>query len=502
MPKAARPFIAYASAYCLLLQLPGSAHAVCRVVEPIEERGGVAFDPTTMVLYVLAPQQIVDYRCPDGDAGTAMPPAAGTGGSMMPIDPGDLDGGADDAGFEVDAMVPVPMPDAAVPMGPLTPEPGRCAGGARPTAVRGSVVHMVVQPSVLSSGGRAGLIMPVPARPDVHAANAGLFTALGARLQPRVVTRTEYIEDKSLGFQCRDPKFGSSSSGGCGGGGDYESDDFDPGPRGDGDAGNLYDPDTDDGDLQQVMIGEGVVSFEQALTTEDYDVTVVNASTPDALNAWLDQNGFAHDEEDDEAFAAYVTEGAWFVALDVHPAGDRDLSPLVVSFRSDEIPLLHRLQYDSDGGTLITEAFVMAPYRMDAVDDSAETLYAAPAGFAGAVAGFGLSEGWLTHLRFTRRTDERLADSSLRGVPELQVRPVLERIMRERIPSSECPARESHGSSGCNGGGGSNDGCLCSAPGPHDGRFGGSLLPALLACAWIAWRGRRKRPGQADSPDR
>jgi hypothetical protein len=488
MPRAVRSFIAYASAYCLLLHA-GSAHAVCRVVEPIEERGGVAFDPTTMVLYVLAPRQIVDYHCPDVDAGMPMTPPPDAGGMMMvPID---LDGGSEDAGFEPDPMVPVPVSgsDASMPMGPLTPEPGDCVGGARPIPVRGSVVHMVVQPSVLGTGGRAGLVMPVPARPDVHAANAGLFTALGARLQPRVVTRTEYIEDESLGYQCRDPKF--RSSGGCGGDDDYE-DDYEPGPRGTDDA-DFYDPDTEDGDLQQVMVGEGVVSFEQALTTADYDVTVLSASTPDALNAWLDQNGFAHDGEDDEAFAAYVTEGAWFVALDVHPAGDRDLSPLVVSFRSDEIPLMHRLQYDSGGGTLLTEAFVMALYRMDAVDGSAETLYAAPAGFAGEVAGFGLPQGWLTHLRFTRETDERLADSSLRGVPGLQVRPVLERIMRERIPSSECPARASESSGACSGGGG--DGCLCSVETSRGGGGGGSLLPALLACAWIAWRGRRRGAG-------
>jgi hypothetical protein len=485
MRNTARSFFAFATTYCLLLHAPGTAHAVCRVVEPIEERGGVIFDPTTMVLYVLAPQQIVDYRCPDPDAGIVMPPADAGDMTMVPIDPGDLfDGGADDAGFDDDAgSFDVPMmSDAAVPVPPLTPEPppaGACAGAARPSPVRGSVVHMVVQPSVLSTGGRAGLVMPVPARPDIHASNADLFTELGARLQPRVQTTTVEIEDESLGFQCHDP------SSGCGGD-DDSGDDFDPGPPG-SDAGVFYDPDTEDGDLQRIMIGDGLVSFEQALVTADYDVTVLNASTPEALDVWLDLNGFAHDAEDDAAFAAYVAEGAWFVALEVHPAGERDLSPLVVSFRSDEIPLMHRLQYDSDGGTLVTEAFVMAPYRMDAVDGSAETLYAAPAGFAGDVAGFGLAEGWLTHLRFERSTDEQRADSTLRGVAGSEVRPVLERIERVRIPSSRCPRGE-----GCGGGGDDgDDGCVCSTETPRSG-FGGSLLPALLACAWIAHRGRRR----------
>jgi hypothetical protein len=496
MRNTARSFFAHATAYCLLLHAPGTARAVCRVVEPIEERGGVVFDPTTMVLYVLAPQQIVDYRCPELDAGVMQTPTAGAGGMMMtpPMDACGLigfDAGTDDAGFEDDAGcsdVPVMSePDAAMPLPPLTPEPppaGACAGDARPQPVRGSVVHMVVQPSVLSTEGRAGLVMPVPARPDIHASNADLFTALGARLQPRVETTRIEIEDESLGFQCRDV------SGGCGDddGGD---DDFDPGDRG-SDEGVFFDPDSQDGGLDLVMIGDGTVRFEQALVTADYDVTVLNASTPEALETWLDRNGFAHDDEDDAAFASYVAEGAWFVALDVHPEGERDLAPLVVSFRSDEIPLMHRLQYDSAGGTLVTEAFVMAPSRMEAADGSAQTLYAAPAGFAGEVAGFGLAEGWLTHLRFERRTDERLADSSLRRALDLQVRPILERIERVRIPSSRCPPR-----GGCSGDGDDrDDGCVCSTGASHSG-FGGSLFPALLACAWIAWRGRRRRRGDA-----
>jgi Uncharacterized protein conserved in bacteria (DUF2330) len=491
MRNTARSFFAHAATCCLLLHAPGSAHAVCRIVEPIEERGGVVFDPTTMVLYVLAPQQIVDYRCPEVDAGGMPPPVAGKGGMMMMTPPIDacgfigFDAGTDDAGFEDDAGcsdVPVMSePDAAMPLPPLTPEPppaGACAGDARPQPVRGSVVHMVVQPSVLSTEGRAGLVMPVPARPDIHASNADLFTALGARLQPRVQTTRIEIEDESLGFQCHDV------GGGCGDD-DDSGDDFDPGDRG-SDEGVFFDPDGQDGGLDQVMIGDGLVRFEQALVTADYDVTVLNASTPEALETWLDLNGFAHDREDDAAFAAYVAEGAWFVALDVHPDGERDLAPLVVSFRSDEIPLMHRLQYDSAGGTLVTEAFVMAPSRMEAADGSAQTLYAAPAGFAGEVAGFGLAEGWLTHLRFERRTDERLADSRLRRAPDLEVRPVLERIERVRIPSSRCPSR-----GGCSDDDGGGDGCVCSTESSRGG-FDGSLLPALLACAFIAYRGRRR----------
>ena len=45
---------------------PPLASAVCRVVEPIEGGGdGVLFDPTTTVLVVKSPDQIVDYECPE-----------------------------------------------------------------------------------------------------------------------------------------------------------------------------------------------------------------------------------------------------------------------------------------------------------------------------------------------------------------------------------------------------------------------------------------------------
>lgn len=479
--RSLRSTLAAALSYSLLSHAPSSARAVCRVVEPVEIRGGVQFDPTTMVLYVLAPNQVVDYRCTQPlDAGTMLPDMPDASTIMDP----DIDAGwGDDAGFEDDGgtIEPAADPDAPEPMPnamPVPPPPdGACANGGAIFPVRDSVVHMVVQPSVLSTQGRAGLIMPVPARPDIHApSDLDLFGTLGARLQPRVETTTEYIEDESLGYQCRDPKF----SGGCMGSAPDDTDDFDPGPRGAAGDGAFYDPDTDDDDLQSVQIGDDIVSFERALVTADYDVTVVNASSTEALETWLDLNGFAHDAEDDAAFAAYVDEGAWFVALEVHPEGSRELAPLVVSFRSQSIPLMHRLLYDSAGGELVTEAFVMAPRRMDAADDSAETLYAAPAGFGGAVAGFGLSEGWLTHLRFDRATDEWLNDSRLSASNAGEVRPVIERIVRTRIPSSECPSR-------------SDAGCSCSANAPRSSGPAGTWAPILLACLWIAARGRRRR---------
>ena len=226
------------------------------------------------------------------------------------------------------------------------------------------------------------------------------------------------------------------------------------------------------------MIGDDIVRFEQTLSTPDYDVQVINASSAEALDAWLDLNGFAHDAEDDAAFGAYVADGAWFVALQVHPVSVHALQPLVVSFRGDSIPLPHRLQYRAGGGVLTTEAFVMAEHRMEASDGSAETVFAAPAGFGGAAAGFGLPQGWLTVLRFSRDRTVWMEDAALRSSVAGEVRPVQRITERVRIPSSQCP--------------GPGDGCACRS----DGRSGGAsdtLSPILLACLWLGLRGRRRR---------
>jgi hypothetical protein len=473
--------LACATALCVFFQGLAVARAVCRVVEPIEEHGGIEFDPSTMVLYVLAPGQIVGHRCVTvalpRDAGAWRPsalrdasiPAKASG---SPIDLSD--GGADDDAGQVPMSI---SPPEIVADAGASADASLCKQGTQLVPIRASVVHMVVQPALLSIGGRAGLVMPVPARPDIHAANADLFDELGARMQPRVVTTQQYFEDKSLGYQCNDPK----SGGGCNSG-PRESYDYDAGPLGSRDSG-LYDPMTEQRDLLKVIVGDGVVQLEQALTTPDYDVTVINASTAGALHTWLDGNSFAHDAQDDAAFDAYVAKNAWFVALLVHPSStepNRTLSPLVVSFRAEQVPIMHRLQYDADGGEITTDVFVMAQNRMIAADGSAQTLYAAPAGFGGAAAGFGLAQGWLTRLRIARRMDEWKEDSSFVPTGNIEERPTIERIERIRVPSSQCPEKSSRVS------------CLCTTEGNNGSRWGGTLGPALLACVWIALRNRRR----------
>jgi len=117
---------------------------------------------------------------------------------------------------------------------------------------------------------------------------------------------------------------------------------------------------------------------------------------------------------------------------------------------------------------------------MDAADGSAVTLYAAPAGFGGELRGFGLANGWITQLRMTRETSERRSDSRLEPVFNLELRPVLLRTVKVRIPSSKCPDDDS--SVGC--------GCALRPGGPD--RLAATFLPSVLALLWLALRARRR----------
>jgi hypothetical protein len=461
------------------------ASAICRVVEPVEAQG-VAFDLRTAALFALSPNQVVDYECvavPDAmsfsDAGAASTDAGATssdaGATRTDAAAPSLDGGSDAGDPLLDAGDPLldagdPLLDAgnvdagalddaavlatdggtfladdagaldadagALDAGALEPPP-RCPAGTVLEPVHDTLVSVVVQPSVLASGGSAGLVMPVPARPDIAIGSSELFEAAAALIVPRVHETVNVRETADLGYQCDDPHYSSDSSG-CGAWDD--GDDWDP-PGMDG--GSYYRPGTEDRDASVTDYGDaGIVRHETFLSGDMYDVTVLSASTPEALALWLDEHAFAHDEDDDAAFGAYVRDGAWFVAVHVHPPdmGGREvaLEPLVVTWRGDTIPITHRLQYDPNGGMLFTDAFVIAPTRMAAADGSAFTEYAAPATFAGTPLRFGLDYGWLTRLSFTRFVAEERADSELVARSLAEVRPIEEHTVNVSIPAPCC----------------------------------------------------------------
>lgn len=395
------------------------AQAVCRVVEPASDTGGgVAFDPTTTMLFVIAPDQLVDYDC-EAHGGLAEPTGEADAGAADP----DAGGADPDAGLaEVDAGAP----------GPLL-----CVDGTPAAEVRDTLVSVVVQPIVFARGGKAGLIMPLPSRSDVHAAPAGLLEAVGALEVARIEERTEYVEDSSLGYQCYDPHYGSALDTlaaaplalyGC-------SSDA---------AGPYYRPGTDRRETEVFETDGGVVAFERLETTADYDVTVLNASSLEALHAWLAVNEFVATADDEAAFGHYVDTQSWFLAIQIHPAdlgGARTaLAPIVATFRSDEIPLMNRLQHQPGGGLVFTNALVLAPWRAEPHDGSGDVLHAAPAAFADEpIAGFGLASGWFTHMTIARQTSVWLEDSAIgRAESQDEIRQTVRRTRRVRIAQACC----------------------------------------------------------------
>lgn len=364
-----------------LLLAPSSALAVCRVVEPSTDRGpGVTFDPTTAAIYVLAPDQVVEATCPGGA------PA-----------------------------------DAA----------HRCADGSPADVRRDTLASLVVQPTVFADGGTAGLVMPVPARPDVAPGDPALFAAAAALEDPWIEETVIVQEDPYLGYQCSDPHFSALHPGDI--------------PSALWGCSEYYRPGTEDRETTTTDYGDaGTVRSEVIEVSDAYDVTVLNAASLDALFGWMDGHGFARREADENAFGSYVGEGQWFVAVHVHPEDlgyAQRLQALVVTWRGDTLPIQNQLQYDPGGGVLVTDAFVLAPERMETADESGFASYAAPTRFGGSpLEGFGLEDGWLTHLQITRISSRWEPDSEFVAAPEAgELRPTIERTTHARIAAPCCP---------------------------------------------------------------
>ena len=410
----------FVAALCAVAGMsPSAASAVCRVVTPVAESGRdpVVFDPTTMAVFVVAPDQIVDYECP-----TEPIPLVPMDPRPSPFDP--ADGNADDA---VDAGIPM---DAGF-------DPSTCDDGSMATPVIGSLVHVIVQPSIYADGGEAGLIMPVPARADVHVGPEDVMRTVASLQRARVEETVTFTEDPTLGHQCSDPHYSALDDVlaaplalyGCG---DMDS--------------AYYRPGLDRYETESEHNEGGVVEVERIPATDDYEVAMINASSLEALTTWLDDNGFAHSHVDDAAFSAYVQEGAWFMAVKVTPEARGGqhvaLAPLVVTWIGETVPVMNRLQYQPGGGMLITDAFVIAETRMGVADGDGDIEYAAPADFGShyMLGGFGIDRGWLTRIVLTRNTNVEKEDTVL--VPSdatWEIRPVITREVAVRIAGPCCP---------------------------------------------------------------
>jgi hypothetical protein len=464
------------------LASPQAASAVCRIVEPVSESGedGVLFDPLTTVVMVRAPDQHVGWECPSvepGDAGMAT-----VDGGMAELDAGPASSGADmgpdadgaDGGTRTadggasDARVDGGASDARVDGGTADPDIPVCPDGSPATKVYGTLSHVVVQPAIYGGGGKAGMIMPVPRRADVHGAPDALMAGIERISGGWVREEVTYVEDESLGFQCSDPHYsrrerslgesllaglfaGPLFATGCGDDGEY----YRPGLE-TYDAGRVVYPRDAGPDAEPSE--EDAVVYETIPVGEDYEVTVLSATTLTALSAWMDERQLAHDDVDDAAFERYIGEGQWFVAVQVQPPAVTDpgekrvLPPLVVSYVGGELPISHELTYDPAGGIVETDLVVLAPTQTRLEDGDGLLRQAQPFELSPldpddrALRGFGLSEGWMTRIHIERRMAEEKMDT--RVIADAATEPhgeggLVQRETTVRIPLACCPGTNS-----------------------------------------------------------
>lgn len=465
----------------LWLASPQVASAVCRIVEPVSESGadGVLFDPLTTVVMVRAPEQHVGWECPmvdapdagastmDGGTGEAMTdpdggsagaePDGGPTSAEADMGPTDTDGGTRS---EPDAGVAAGAADA----GAADPEVPLCADGSPATPVYGTLSHVVVQPAIYGGGGKAGMIMPVPRRADVHGAPSALMAGIERISGGWVREEVTYVEDSSLGFQCSDPHYsrrerslgesllaglfaGPLFATGCADDGDY----YRPGLESYDAGRTVYARDAGPGAEPSE---EDAVVYETIPVGEDYEVTVLSATTLFALSQWMDERQLEHDEVDDAAFERYIGEGQWFVAVQVQPPAVADpgekrvLPPLVVSYVGGELPISHELTYDPAGGIVETDLVVLAPTRMALEDGDGLLRQAQPFELSAfdpddrALRGFGLSEGWMTRIHIERRMAEEKMDTRLVEDPSTEPYGeggLIQKETRVRIPLACCP---------------------------------------------------------------
>ncbi len=116
---------------------------------------------------------------------------------------------------------------------------------------------------------------------------------------------------------------------------------------------------------EAVSLRSNGVNVEQEAQIGHYDVSVLDATTPDALNSWLEENGFQHVPEEGRAIVAdYVDEGWRFVAAKLSRSGGGygRPHPIEVTFPSDA-PIYPMRLTALSGSELYLELMVIADKR-------------------------------------------------------------------------------------------------------------------------------------------
>lgn len=430
-----------------LVATTNPALAICREVTELGS-DEPSIDPDQSVLIVKRPNAVVGYDCTVGDAGSAADGGVDDAGPQMQssqTDAGQADAGPDDAG-----------PDDAGPNDADVPDAGP---DCRP--IYGDAITMTVQPkfAVGENGARFALLMVTPKPPTITTASERIFRDLEASTNPLTEWNDIYIEDEALGYQCKDPRWNQPESQGC------------------GSIGGSGTPDYPTVDPPSVDAGAGGDLF----TVGQYQVGVIPAPNMSALQSWLDENSFRYDLSDLDALQPYVEMGWSVIAVRIdaqaNAQGPAGLVPLSFTYPGTEMRLPLGLSRQSQFGQMFLRIYVAAGARYDI--PGAHVGYAQRTSLGGAT--------------FLTRNDlwadlQRTADedpiASL-AAADTTVHDVVTRDREVRIPSSECPDRESDGASWVI--------CGCNADGASPWGDEVGLIATLLLCAVLLRRRRRSR---------
>lgn len=189
----------------------------------------------------------------------------------------------------------------------------------------GAREDIIMSLGVLGASKQAAIILPVPSRADVQLADAKIFDELQEMTKPLERTETEWVFLPMLGAGALPP--------------------------------------------EGAMAGAPPVNVLSRQNIGPFDVANLAATDANALQAWLDANGFAIDPRAVEILAPNIEKGWTFVAIRVRPDQTDaqlggDLAPLQISFDSDELLYPMRSTALADNQQTVV-LYVLADHRVE-----------------------------------------------------------------------------------------------------------------------------------------
>jgi MYXO-CTERM domain-containing protein len=331
MPRARWSLVALAS-------LPLASRDAAAICREVTEKGSrppvIAADQEILVIK----RSGVPFGCQP-----QTPPA-----DAAPSDAGLFDGGLLDAAASDAATDPADAAAAdAAPAGDAAP------GDAAPCQPhQADTITWVVQPrfSTGPDGARFALLMVTPRPPVIELAPSTTFADLARATAPLETVEERYVEDESLGSQCDDPKSGGAGCGSTtttGGDGSWK-----PPPLGGGGAADA----------------SGIDGYVPVTTVGSYQVVVLDAADGDALAAWLDGAGYAHEPADIDALRPYLELGWTVTAVRVASTQAVDaggLEPLSFTFEGTDLRLPLGVARQPLGARALIQIYIAAEGRYE-----------------------------------------------------------------------------------------------------------------------------------------